>query len=120
MRVRIVEIFGLEVCTQTFIQNFYEFVEGARLTCAEVVNSTNFCVERANGSFNSILHVNEIALLLAMLENARSLTRLYLLRQMINHARGDALVCFARSVNIEVTQPDHDPVRRLGGSLSCN
>jgi hypothetical protein len=53
-----------------------------------------------------------------VLENARSLVGLYLLRKMINHACGHALVRFTWSVNVEVTQPHDDPFLRLGSSVS--
>ena len=70
-------------------------------------------LERAERSLHDVLHVNEIALLLAVFEDARALPGLHLLREMINHARGHAFVRFARAVNVEVTQPDDDPVRDL-------
>src|SRR5215472_47616 len=82
------------------------------------MNSARLCVERTNGAVHRVSDVNEITFLLAVLKNARSLAGLYLLSQVINHACGHALVRFTRSVNVEVTQPDDDPVRRLNCSLS--
>src|SRR5436189_4797818 len=117
MRVGIIEVVGLKICAQTFVENLDEFVTRARLARADIVNSAPLSVERLNGAFNSVLHVNEIAFLLAVLKNARSFAGLYLLREMINHACGHAFVRFARSVNIEITQPDDDPVRRPGSSV---
>ena len=51
-----------------------------------------------------------------MLENARRLAGFHLLRQMINHARRHAFVCFVRPVHVEVTQADDDPIGGLGSS----
>src|SRR5258707_99847 len=84
---------------------------------AEIVNSAVLRIESANAAFDDVLHVNKIAFLLAVLENSRPLTGLHLPRQMIDHAGGHALVCFSRSINVEVTQANADPVRELGGSF---
>src|SRR6266498_3354724 len=86
-----------------------------RLASAEIINPARLRIDRADAAFDSVLHVNKVAFLLAVLENPRSVTGLHLLRQMINHARGHSLVRFARSVNVEVTQADDDPIRRLAG-----
>src|SRR5207244_9973296 len=95
-----------------------QLVERTRLARAEIVNSAALGLESANAAFDDVLHVNKIAFLLAVLENARPLTGLHLARQMIHHAGGHALMCFPRTINIEVTQTDDDPTRRRGGS-SC-
>ena len=68
------------------------------------------CIERANAAFDGVLDVNKVAFLFAVFENARALAGFHLLRQMINHARRHALVCFARPVNVEVAQTDDDPI----------
>ena len=67
--------------------------------------------ERADAALDDVFHVNEIALLLAVFENTRTLAGLHLFARVINHARGHAFVRLAWSVNIEVTQSDNDPVR---------
>ncbi len=61
---------------------------------------------------HDVLHVNEIADLLAVLENARRLPAADLLRELQDHAGGRALVRLARAVDVEVAQADHD-LRRI-------
>src|SRR6266508_3055042 len=80
------------------------------------MNSAGARIERANAAFDDVLHVHKIPLLLTVLKDARSLPRLYLARQMINHTGGHAFVSLARSINVEVTQAYDDPIRQLGGS----
>src|SRR5260370_14799971 len=109
MRVRVFDVIGLKFCAETFVEHIDELIERARLSGAEIVNSTPVRFERENASFHHVLHINEIALLIAMLENARALPRLYLLREMINHARRNAFVPFARTITFEIAQPDDDP-----------
>ena len=50
-----------------------------------------------------------------MLEDARPLAGFHLFGEMINHACGHAFVRFARAVNVEVTQPNDDPIGVLAG-----
>src|SRR5438309_2677627 len=109
MRVRIFDVVGLKFCAETFVEHVDELVERARLTGTEIVNSALLRFERENASFHHVLHVNEIALLIALFENAWTLSRLHLLREMINHASGHAFVSLAWAVNVEVAQPDNDP-----------
>src|SRR5207302_11519495 len=106
MRVRILDVIGLKFCAEAFVKDVNELIERARLARTQIVNAAPLRFERENTSFYDILHVNEIALLIALFKNARSLTDFHLLRQMINHARGHALVRLARTVNIEVAQAD--------------
>src|SRR4029453_12510246 len=94
-------------------QNIHQLIKRTRVARPEIVDSAGLGGERANAAFDGVLHVYKIALLLAMFENSRSSSRFHLFREMINHARWDALVSFARSVNVEVTQTDDDPVRGL-------
>src|SRR4051794_4387056 len=68
MGVRVVDVFGFEVRTERFVQNLHELVEGARLTETEVVDPALLRVHRGHRAGHDILHVNEIALLLAMFE----------------------------------------------------
>src|SRR5438093_1544703 len=74
----------------------------------------------SSAALGGVLHVNKVALLLAMFENARPLAGLHLLCKMINHARWHAFVRFARPVNVKVTQADDDPASGLGGSAPGN
>src|SRR6266550_1861527 len=113
MGVRIIEVIGLKIGLQSAIQNKDELVKRSSLATAEIVNSARAGIERANRSIHHILHINEIAALFAVFENARALASAHLLRQMINHACGHAFVRFARAINIEVTQSHDDPIRIL-------
>src|SRR6476620_5497751 len=113
MGVRIIEVIRLKISLERAIQNKDELVKRSSLAAAEIVNSARAGIERANCSIHHILHINEIAALFAVFENARALAGAHLLRQMINHACGHAFVRFARAINIEVTQAYNDPIRIL-------
>src|SRR5437870_6584655 len=117
MRMRVIDVIRLKICTETFVKNINEFIERARLARAEIVNAARLRIQRADAPFDRVLHVNKIALLFAMLENARPLAGLHLLRQMMYHACLHAFVSFAWPVNVEITQADNDPIGRLGGAL---
>src|SRR5262249_49625106 len=115
IRVRIIKVFGLEVFAQALILAGDEVVKRPRLARSYPCNSARLSIARADAALHSVLDVNEFAFLLAVLENARPLAGLHLLRKMVNHTCWHSLVRFARSVNVEVTQPDDDPIRRLRG-----
>src|SRR5262252_7624275 len=115
MRVRVNEVIGSKICPEAFVENIHQFVKRTCLTGTKIINPARLRIECADAAFDRVLHVNEITLLLAMFENARLLSGLHLLRQMINHARWHALVRFAWPVNVEVTQPEDNPVWILSG-----
>src|SRR5207249_10154739 len=100
MRVRIFDVVGLKFCAETFVEHMDELIERARMSGAEIVNSTLLRFKRENASFHHVLHINEIALFIAVLKNARSLPLLHLLREVMNHARWNAFARFARTLYI--------------------
>src|SRR5678815_106799 len=100
------------------VQNRDELVERSRLARAEIVNSALFRLQRAQRSLYNVFHVNEIPFLLAVFENSRALPLFNLPGEMQNHARGNAFVRFARTVNIEITQSDDLPTCLLYTSPS--
>src|SRR5207302_10705174 len=89
MGMRILDVIGLKFRSETFIERVDQFVERARLAGAEIVDSALLRFQRENASLDHVFHINEIALLVALFENARPLARLHLLSEMINHARRD-------------------------------
>ena len=113
--MRIIDVIRLKTCAQTFVEHVHQLVKRARLARAEIVNSARFRIERVNAALHRILHIDEISFLLAVLENAGALAGFHLSGQMIDHAGGHALVRLARPINVEVTQPNNDPVRILSG-----
>src|SRR5258707_7364896 len=94
MGVRIIEVIRLKISLQGAVQNKDELVKRPGLAATEIVNSARAGIERANCSVHHILYIDEIAALVAVFENARALAGAHLPRQMINHARGHALVRF--------------------------
>jgi hypothetical protein len=110
MGVWVIDVIGLKTCAKAFVKNIDQFVKRARLARAKIINSARLRIERANAAFDGVLHVNKVALLFAVFENARVLAGFHLLRQMINHARWHAFVRFTWPVNVEVTQTDDDPI----------
>src|SRR6478609_2153962 len=73
MGVRIIEVIRLKISLERAIQNKDELVKRSSLAAAEIVNSARAGIERANCSIHHILHINEIAALFAVFENARAL-----------------------------------------------
>src|SRR5438067_1458603 len=116
MRVRVIDVIWSKICAEAFVENIYQFVKRTRLAGPKIINAAGLRIERPGAAFDRILHINKITLLLAMFENALPLTRFHLLREMITHARGHALVRFAPPVNVEVTQADDEPVWVLLGA----
>src|SRR6476660_447525 len=96
--VRIFDVIGLKIRSQNFVQSLDQLIKSSRLSRSKIVDAAGGGTHRSNRAANNILHVNEIPLLLAVLENARTLTGLNLLRQMINHAGGNTFVRFARAI----------------------
>ena len=90
-------------------------LKGPGLARTEIKNSALGRFERANTSFDDVFDVNEVAFLFALFENARSLPGFYLLSEVVNHASRHAFVRLARTINIEVTKTDNDPVSTLPG-----
>ena len=75
MRVWVFDVIGLEICPERFIENGDQFVEGSRLPAAQIVDAALLAPASARmRAGDDILYVNEIALLLAMLEDARPLS----------------------------------------------
>src|SRR5438067_1458606 len=109
MCVRVIDVIWSKICAEAFVENIYQFVKRTRLAGPEIINAAGLRIERADAAFDRILHINKITLLLAMFENAWPLTRFHLLREMINHARGHALVRFARPVNIAMRSAQENP-----------
>ena len=76
------------------------------------------CLQSPNTSFDHVFYINKITLLLAMLENAEGARRTssFALDNLINHARRNTFVCFARTINVEVAQPDDNPIAGIHGN----
>src|SRR5213078_2839898 len=85
MRMRIIEIIRLKICSQHKIQNKNKLVKGSGLAAAEIIDPAVAGIERANRAIDHILHVNEIASLFTVLKNPWSFPGPHLLRQVINH-----------------------------------
>src|SRR5207248_3751692 len=80
MLVRIIDVIRLKICAEAFVEDVDQFVKRTRLAGSEIINPARLRIERADAALYRVLHVNKIALLLAMFENARPLASLHLLR----------------------------------------
>src|SRR3984893_8984097 len=74
MGVGIVDVIGLQFGAQTFVQDIDQIVERARLAAAQVINPALLRLELEDASIDNVFHLNEVALLFSLLENARSLS----------------------------------------------
>ena len=110
MRVRVLDVFGLEIRAERVIEDLDEIIKRTRLPGAEVIDAALQGFERAQTTVHDVLHINEIALLFAVLEDARALTGGHLPRQVIDHARRHPFVRFARAVDVKKAQPDDHPI----------
>jgi hypothetical protein len=109
--VGVVDVLGLPLGFEDAVEVGDDVVEGAGDAAAGVVDAGGAGAGGEDGAVDDVLDVDEVAELLAVLEDARGLSAADLLGELEDHAGGGAFVGLARAVDVEVAEADDD----LGG-----
>jgi hypothetical protein len=108
--VRVIEVVGIVVCPERFVEKRNDLIERGGAPGSDIIHTAAIGLCGQQSRLHNVFDIHKVALLLPVFKDPRSLARLNLLRQLVDHAGSGAFVGLAWPVHIEVPEPDDSPV----------
>ena len=116
--VRVVDVIRGQGQAEVGVERGDDLIERGGHARTAVVEAALGGAGRPDGAGHHVLHIDEIAPVLAAAEHAGPPARFHLEVKLVDHARGGVLVGLARAVDVEILQADDAPGGAAAGVMA--